>query len=127
MISVYLYITWFIILVQNLLFLNTCAFKMDTPTSTERHQMYIIRVYSLSGQMWGYFAFLIVTLLQRLLVCPLQPGIFLQSFSNSGHMSLVPRSRCQWILGALRFHLWPTGGQKLFFFVHFRDLSFQLL
>ena len=39
----------------------------------------------------------------------------------SSHSSLVPRSRCQSILGALRFHLWPLW----FSCGHSRDLSFQ--
>ena len=43
-------------------------------------------------------------------------------FSNSGHMSLVPRSRHLWILGTL----WaPLGGQKGFSCGHSREPSFQ--
>ena len=40
-------------------------------------------------------------------------------------MSLVPRSRCQLILGTLLFHLWSLGGQKGFSCGYSRDLSFQ--
>ena len=48
-----------------------------------------------------------------------------QSFSNPGRISLVPRSRYQWILGAMQFHLWPLWGQMCFSCVHSGDLSFQ--
>ena len=48
-------------------------------------------------------------------------------FSNLGHMSLVPKSRRQSILGTPQFHLWPLGGQKGFSCGHSRDLSFQLI
>ena len=62
---------------------------------------------------WGYYAFVIVMPPpQRFLVCALQPAVLIQPFSNLGHMSLVPRSRHLSILGTLRFHLWPLGGQK---------------
>ena len=57
-----------------------------------------------------------------LLVCALHPAVLIQTFSNSGHMSLVPRSRCQFILGALKFHMCPLWGQKGF---SCRDFSFQ--
>ena len=66
---------------------------------------------------WRYCAFVIVTPLpplQRFLVCALHPRVLIQPFSFSGCISLVPRSRCQSILGALRFHLWLPGGQMCF-------------
>ena len=74
----------------------------------------------------GYYAFVIVMPPpHKFLVCALQPTVLIQSFSNLGHMSLAPRSRRQSILGALRFHLWPLGGQMRFSCGHSRDLSFQ--
>ena len=74
----------------------------------------------------GYCAFVIVMPPpQRFIVCALQPAVFVQSFSNSGHMSLAPRSRCQSILGTLGFHLWPLGGQIPFSCGCSWDLSFQ--
>ena len=55
----------------------------------------------------GYCAFVIVMRpppWHRFFVWILHPTVLIQSFSNSGHMSLVPRSSCQSILGALQFH-----------------------
>ena len=53
------------------------------------------------------------------------PQYFVHSFSHSGHMSPVPRSRCQWIWGAVPFHLWPLGGQMQFSCALNKDQSFQ--
>ena len=63
----------------------------------------------------------------RFLACILHPAVFIRSFSNLGHIFLAPRSRCQSILGALLFHLWPLGGQMHFSCGHSRNLSFQLI
>ena len=57
----------------------------------------------------------------------LHPEVLVKSFSNSGHISLVPRSRRQWILGAKQFLLWPLGIQMPFSCLHSRDQSFQLI
>ena len=72
----------------------------------------------------GYHAFVIVILpsplppppklLHRFLVCTLHPRVLLPSFSSSGHMSLVPTSKHQSILGALLFQLWPLQNQMCF-------------
>ena len=63
--------------------------------------------------------------LHTFLVCTLQPTALIQSFSNLGHMLLAPRSRCQLILGALRFHFSPLGSQMRFSCGQSRDLSFR--
>ena len=39
---------------------------------------------------------------------------------QASHMSFIPRSRCQSILGILWFHLWTLGGQMYFSCVHSR-------
>ena len=49
----------------------------------------------------GYYAFVIILLLplQRFLVCAPYPAALKQYFSDPGHMSLVPKSRRQLVLG----------------------------
>ena len=65
--------------------------------------------------------------LHRFLVCALHPTVLIQSFSNSRHTCLVLRSRCQLISHALRFHLWPPGGQKGFPCGHRPEFSTDFL
>ena len=48
------------------------------------------------------------------LVSNLRPLVFNQSFPNSHHIFLRPRSRCQVNFSALQIHFWLLGGQ-----VHF--------
>ena len=51
---------------------------------------------------------------RRFVMCALQLAVLVQSFWNPGHISLVPMSRQQTILGALQFHLWLLEGQMWF-------------
>ena len=61
---------------------------------------------------------------KRFLVCTLQPAVLVRSFSNLSHMSLAQRSRHQSVLGALRFYLWPLGGQMRFSCGHSKPIDF---
>ena len=111
-----------------------------TPNNAEVQVVYELwyqgLVFSLSAAIVSpdrsvrYYAFVVIMLLRlplpEIFLCVLYtPRVPVQSFSNSGHLFLVPSSRCHLILGTLQFYLRPLGDQMPFSSVHFKRPEFS--